>query len=128
MRCVGLYGIFDFDRRNRRVVCRVGRCRKWFRGIWCRYAKECARQDNIGKPLRLAAGNTPKMAAVEKFASPVPSFGIMFDWLKSPKVLERAQAAAKQMRYLRLFSERGRFQDLISSATPSNQSHCTVHR
>ncbi len=40
----------------------------------------------------------------------------MFDWLKSPKLLERAEIAAKQMRYFRLFSQRGTFDELIPSA------------
>jgi hypothetical protein len=41
----------------------------------------------------------------------------MFDWLKSPKLLERAEAAAKQMRYFRLFSQKGAFDGLLPSAT-----------
>jgi hypothetical protein len=40
----------------------------------------------------------------------------MFDWLKSPKLLERAEVAAKQMRYFRLFSQRGSFGELSASA------------
>jgi hypothetical protein len=31
----------------------------------------------------------------------------MFGWLKSPKLLKRAEIAAKQMRYFRLFSQKG---------------------
>lgn len=41
----------------------------------------------------------------------------MLDWLKSPKLLERAEAPAKQMRYFRLFSQRGSFDELSASAT-----------
>jgi hypothetical protein len=41
----------------------------------------------------------------------------MFDWLKSPKLLERSEAAAKQMRYFRIFSQRGNFPELAPSAT-----------
>jgi hypothetical protein len=41
----------------------------------------------------------------------------MLDWLKSPKLLERAEAAAKQMRYFRLFRQRGSFDELSASAT-----------
>jgi hypothetical protein len=40
----------------------------------------------------------------------------MFDWLKSPKLLERAEAAAKQMRYFRLFSQKGSFGEMGASA------------
>jgi hypothetical protein len=41
----------------------------------------------------------------------------MFDWLKSPKLMQRAEIAAKQMRYFRIFSQRGNFEELIPSAT-----------
>jgi hypothetical protein len=41
----------------------------------------------------------------------------LFDWLKSPKLMERAEIAAKQMRYFRLFSQRENFEGLIPSAT-----------
>ena len=37
-------------------------------------------------------------------------------WLKSLKLQERAQTAAKQMRYFRLFSQRGAFDELGASA------------
>jgi hypothetical protein len=37
-------------------------------------------------------------------------------WLNSPKLQERAEAAAKQMRYFRLFSQRGSFDELGASA------------
>jgi hypothetical protein len=37
-------------------------------------------------------------------------------WLISPKLQERAEAAAKQMRYFRLFSQRGSFDELGASA------------
>jgi hypothetical protein len=40
----------------------------------------------------------------------------MLSWLKSPKLQERAEAAAKQMRYFRLFSQRGSFDELGASA------------
>jgi hypothetical protein len=40
----------------------------------------------------------------------------MFRWLKSPKLLERAENAAKQMRYFRLFSQRGSFGELSASS------------
>jgi hypothetical protein len=43
-------------------------------------------------------------------------FVTMLDWLKSPKLLERAENAAKQMRYFRLFSQRGIFGELSASA------------
>jgi hypothetical protein len=38
------------------------------------------------------------------------------DLLKSPELLERAEIAAKQMRYFQLFSQRGSFDELIASA------------
>jgi hypothetical protein len=41
---------------------------------------------------------------------------VMFGWLKSPKLRERAEIAAKQMRYFRLFSQKGSFEDLGASA------------
>jgi hypothetical protein len=37
-------------------------------------------------------------------AKPPP---VMFGWLKSPKFLERAEIAAKRVRYFRLFSQKG---------------------
>jgi hypothetical protein len=40
----------------------------------------------------------------------------MFGWLKSPKLTERAEIAAKQMRYFRLFSQKGSFEGLGASA------------
>jgi hypothetical protein len=40
----------------------------------------------------------------------------VFGWLKSPELLERAEIAAKQMRYFRLFSEKGSFGELDASA------------
>jgi hypothetical protein len=41
----------------------------------------------------------------------------MFDWIrKSTRIEERAEAAAKQMRYFRLFSQRGAFDQLGTSA------------
>ena len=40
----------------------------------------------------------------------------VFSWLNSPKLQERAEAAAKQMRYFRLFSQRGSFDELGASA------------
>jgi hypothetical protein len=40
----------------------------------------------------------------------------MLSWLRSPKLQERAEAAAKQMRYFRLFSQRGSFDELGASA------------
>jgi hypothetical protein len=40
----------------------------------------------------------------------------MISWLKSPRLEERAEAAAKQMRYFRLFSQRGSFDELGASA------------
>lgn len=40
----------------------------------------------------------------------------MFEWFKSPKLVERAEAAAKQMRYFRVFSQRGEFRELVPSA------------
>ena len=42
---------------------------------------------------------------------------MFFNWLlKSPKLEDRAEAAAKQMRYFRLFSQRGSFDELGASA------------
>jgi hypothetical protein len=40
----------------------------------------------------------------------------MFNWLKSPKLFERAELATKQMRYFRLFSQKGSFEGLGASA------------
>jgi hypothetical protein len=41
----------------------------------------------------------------------------MWDWLlKSPKLEDRAEAAAKQMRYFRLFSQHGSFDEIGASA------------
>jgi hypothetical protein len=40
----------------------------------------------------------------------------MLDRLKSPKLLERANLAAKQMRYFRLYSQKGSFEGLADSA------------
>jgi hypothetical protein len=40
----------------------------------------------------------------------------MFGWLNSPKLLARAEIAAKQMRYFRLFSQKGLFEGLPASA------------
>lgn len=40
----------------------------------------------------------------------------MFKWRKSTGFLERAEATAKQMRYFRLFSQRGQFDQLCASA------------
>jgi len=40
----------------------------------------------------------------------------MLDRLKSPKLLERAKLAAKQMSYFRLFSQKGSFDGLAASA------------
>ena len=40
----------------------------------------------------------------------------MFGRMKSPKLLERANLAAKQMRYFRLFSQKGSFEGLAASA------------
>jgi hypothetical protein len=40
----------------------------------------------------------------------------MLDRLKSPKLLERAKLAAKQMSYFRLFSQKGSFEGLAASA------------
>jgi hypothetical protein len=40
----------------------------------------------------------------------------MFNWLKLPRLDERAEAAAKQMRYFRLFSQRGSLDQLGASA------------
>jgi hypothetical protein len=40
----------------------------------------------------------------------------LFGWLRSPKLLERAEIAAKQMRYFRVFSQRGSFEGLGASA------------
>jgi hypothetical protein len=40
----------------------------------------------------------------------------MFSWLKLPRLDERAEAAAKQMRYFRLFSQRGSLDQLGASA------------
>jgi hypothetical protein len=41
---------------------------------------------------------------------------ITVGWLKSPKLLERAENAARQMRYFRLFSQKGSFGELRGSA------------
>lgn len=40
----------------------------------------------------------------------------MFSWLNSPKLLARAEIAAKQMRYFRLFSQKGLFEGQPASA------------
>jgi hypothetical protein len=40
----------------------------------------------------------------------------LFGWLRSPKLLERAEIAAKQMRYFRVFSQKGSFEGLGASA------------
>ena len=40
----------------------------------------------------------------------------MLSWLKSPKLQERAEAAAMQMRYFRLFSQKGSCAQLGASA------------
>jgi hypothetical protein len=40
----------------------------------------------------------------------------MFGWLNSPKLVARAEIAAKQMRYFRLFSQKGSFEELPASA------------
>jgi hypothetical protein len=40
----------------------------------------------------------------------------VLSWLNSPKLQERAEGAAKQMRYFRLFSQRGSFDELGASA------------
>jgi hypothetical protein len=40
----------------------------------------------------------------------------ILDRLKSPKLLERAKLAAKQMSYFRLFSQKGSFEELAASA------------
>jgi hypothetical protein len=37
-------------------------------------------------------------------------------WMRSPKLLKRAEIAAKQMRYFRLFSQKGSFESLSASA------------
>jgi hypothetical protein len=40
----------------------------------------------------------------------------MFSWQNSPKLLARAESAAKQMRYFRLFSQKGSIERLPASA------------
>jgi hypothetical protein len=40
----------------------------------------------------------------------------LFGWWRSPKLLERAEIAAKQMMYFRLFSQKGSFEGLGASA------------
>ena len=53
--------------------------------------------------------------AIEEIVSLPVRTGVL-SWLNSPKLQERASAAAKQMRYFRLFSQRGSFEELSASA------------
>ena len=57
-------------------------------------------------------GLSPK---IEEIVSLHPRTRVL-GWLNSPKLQERADAAAKQMRYFRLFSQRGSFDELGASA------------
>jgi len=57
-------------------------------------------------------GLTPKL---DEIVSLHPGNRVL-GWLNSPKLQERANAAAKQMRYFRLFSQRGSFDELGASA------------
>jgi len=57
-------------------------------------------------------GLSPK---IEEIVSLDPRTRVL-SWLNSPKLQERAEAAAKQMRYFRLFSQRGSFDELGASA------------
>lgn len=53
--------------------------------------------------------------AIDEIVSLPVRTGVL-GWLNSPKLQERADAAAKQMRYFRLFSQRGSFEELHASA------------
>jgi hypothetical protein len=53
--------------------------------------------------------------AIEEIVSLPGRTGVL-SWLSPPKLQERADAAAKQMRYFRLFSQRGSFEELSASA------------
>jgi hypothetical protein len=57
-------------------------------------------------------GLSPKL---EEIVSLHPGSRVL-GWLNSPTLQERANAAAKQMRYFRLFSQRGSFDELGASA------------
>lgn len=53
--------------------------------------------------------------AIEEIVALPGRTGVL-SWLSPPKLQERADAAAKQMRYFRLFSQRGSFEELSASA------------